>query len=329
MQQMTKKERVVAALNKQDVDRIPLSMWYHLPEVDQDPVSLAETSVALNRQYGYDFIKMMPFGNYGAQDYGLSVRFFCTKTQSAKEIQWGIRSVDDWLNIEPLPAYYGSYGKQVQFAHHIGRALGEEDTPYIQTLFTPMSTAMKLAGPRLFEDMRSHSRSVHQALEAITQTTISFVKANIEAGVAGFFLASKCAGIDLMTEAEYDAFCTPYDTRVVEAYKDLTYFNVAHIHGPDTRFKKMASLPVNCVNWHDRWVAPSMSEARIITDKCLMGGIHEKKFVDMQPEEIRPHLEEAVAGAGRRGLILSPGCCAKMDTPQINFYSVRLAAENL
>ena len=42
MNQMTHKERVIAAINKQDVDRVPLSIWYHMPHKDQDPISLAE-----------------------------------------------------------------------------------------------------------------------------------------------------------------------------------------------------------------------------------------------------------------------------------------------
>ena len=42
MDKMTKVERVKAALNIQDVDRIPLSIWFHMPDVDQDPVGFAE-----------------------------------------------------------------------------------------------------------------------------------------------------------------------------------------------------------------------------------------------------------------------------------------------
>lgn len=39
MELMTKRERIQAALNKQEVDRIPLSIWHHMPDVDQDPLS--------------------------------------------------------------------------------------------------------------------------------------------------------------------------------------------------------------------------------------------------------------------------------------------------
>lgn len=326
MNAMTKRERVQAALNKQEVDRIPISIWYHLPDVDQDPVELAERTVELTREHDYDFIKMMPFGNYGAQDYGLSVRFYCTPTQTAKERKFAIHSPEDWLRIEPLPAYYGTYGKQVQFARHLQRMLKGDDIPYIQTIFSPLTTAKKLAGPRVFDDMRRHPEALHQALQAFAETTIHFCKANIEAGVAGFFFASQCSSYDCCTEEEYEAFGSRYDLQILKAIQAGTWFNVVHIHGDHTMFEKMAAYPVNCVNWHDRWSAPSLAEARKLTDKCLLGGLNERWFAEASAQEIPAHLKEAVDSAGRRGLMLGPGCVAKLNTPPINFYAARVAA---
>ena len=46
---MTKKERVQAALRKEEVDKIPLSIWYHIPHVDQDPIQLAEETIRITR----------------------------------------------------------------------------------------------------------------------------------------------------------------------------------------------------------------------------------------------------------------------------------------
>ena len=71
------------------------------------------------------------------------------------------------------------------------------------------------------------------------------------------------------------------------------------------------------------------AEARKITDKCLLGGLHERWFVEAKPEEIPGHLREAVESAGRAGLILGPGCVAKLNTPPINFYVARVAVGEL
>ena len=329
MEKMTKRERVEAALNFQEVDRLPISIWYHLPHVDQDPVNLAEETIALTRKYDYDFIKMMPFGNYGAQDYGLSVKFHCTPDKPAKERRFGIEDYSDWTKLEPLPAYYGTYGKQVEFAQQMKKQLKGEDIPYIQTIFSPLSIAKKLAGPRIYTDIKECPKQLHQALEAITQTTINFVNANIEAGVAGFFFASQCASYNLMSGEEYDEFGIAYDQRVMEAACNGTYFNMIHIHGENTMWERLEKLPGNALNWHDRWIGPTLAEARQMTKKCLCGGINEKIFMNETVDTIRDHIAEDVSMAGKVGYMVTPGCVAKLDTPQINFYAARTAVENV
>lgn len=329
MKRMGKKERILAAINKQDVDRIPYGMWSHFPQVDQDPVQLAEVQIALARAYDLDFIKMTPYGNYSAHDFGLSVTFYCTPEQPAFERKFGIEDPSEWANLKALPGDFGSHGKQVLFARQLQKQLKGEEIPYIQTLFSPLTTAKKLAGPRLFEDMRSHPEEVHQALKAITETTINFIKLNIEAGVAGFFLAVQCANTAWVTEEEFDEFGVPYDLQVIEAFKDQTYFNVVHLHGENTMFEKVAAYPVQCINWHDRWVSPTMAEARKISDKCFLGGINERWLITAKPEEILGHMQEAVASSGRNGVMFTPGCVAELNTPQINFYALRTAIEQL
>ena len=326
---MTKRERIQAALNKQEVDRIPVSIWHHMPEVDQDPVELADRSIRIAHTFNYDFIKMMPFGFYGCQDYGVSIKFHCTPTETAKPRKYAIDTPEEWLQIEPLPAYYGTYGKQVEFTQQLNKQLKGEDIPYIQTIFSPLTTCKKIAGERVFDDMRKYPEYLHQALRAVTETTINFVKANIDAGVSGFFFATQCSSYDCCTLEEYQEFGTFYDLQVLKSFVEQTWFKVAHIHGDHTIFEHIAQYPVNCINWHDRWVSPSLAEARKITDKCLLGGLHEKWFIEATPEEIPGHLREAVESAGRTGLMIGPGCVAKLNTPLINFYAARVAIDTL
>lgn len=322
---MTKEERIRAALKKEDVDHIPFSVWYHLPHVDQDPIALAEEQLRLADLYDLDFIKMMPFGNYVAQDYGLSVDFFCTPTEPAFERKFGIASPEEWLRLEPLPAYYGTYGKQLQLAQYTNK-LSKGKYPFVQTIFSPMTVAKKLAGNRVFDDMRQHPEYLHQALAAITETTKNFVAANIEAGVSGFFFATQCSTSDLMTEAEHKEFCEKYDLEVINSYADKTWFNIMHAHGDNTYFKTLAEYPVNCINWHDRWAAPSLAEARKITDKCLLGGINEIWMEHSSYKDVPKHIEEAVEAGGRNGLMLTPGCCILLHTPQENLLAASIAA---
>jgi len=338
---MNKTERIKAALKGEPVDRVPINLWMHFSTVDQDPRSLAEAQVAFATKYDFDFIKLMPFGLYGVQDYGAKVKIFNQVNQPPIVEDYGIHDATDWGRIEELPATYSTYGKQVQLTRY-ALALAPKELPVIQTIFSPLTTARKLAGDRILLDMKENPALLKQALQAFTQTTINFVKANIDAGVSGFFFATQCANLDFLTEAEYREFGEYYDLQVINAYKDATYFNVAHLHGDKGMFDLIAAYPVNCINWHDRWSSPTLVEARTKTHKCLLGGIREVPYFDEHGNRIRAslltdgtvdeverHVREAIDAAGGHGLILGPGCVADQLSQEKNIYALRRAVNGV
>lgn len=338
---MTKRERIQAALRLQEVDRVPINIWSHLSTIDQDPVSLAQGQFEYAEKYDFDFIKMMPFGLYGVQDYGAKITFFNQVDQPPILAEPGIHKISDWGELEVLPAaIYGTYGKQVQFARTLAK-LNKGKYPLIQTVFSPLTTARKLAGDRVFVDMKADPALFKQALQVLTDTTIEFVKANIEAGVDGFFFASQCSVTDLMTEKEYKEFGTFFDLQVIEAFRRETWFNVVHIHGDNGMFDLLGNYPVQAISWHDRWSRPSLAEARSrIPGKALLGGIREIGYPDITGKlkrpslletgsisEIEAHIHEAIQEVDGRGLILGPGCCASQKSGETQLFAARGAVE--
>lgn len=336
---MERAERIKAALAGKEVDRVPVSVWMHFSECDQDPRALAEAQSRFNEKYDYDFIKMMPFGAYSVQDWGTQLKIYCDKYKEPVIDRPGITCAQDYRKIQPLPAYYGTWGKQVQLAQHLSRCV-KGKTPYIQTIFSPLTTLKKMAGNGLLSHMMEHPQLVHQALEAIAETTVNFVKANIEAGVSGFFFATQCATYDLLTDVLYAEFAKPYDLKVIQSYSEKTYFNVIHIHGDNIMFDTVSrSYPCTCLNWHDRHTKPSMEEARQVTSTCFLGGIQEVPyFVDgvlrydsflrrSTPDEVQRHIGEAIAQVQGTGVVIGPGCVADPRTPEENLKAVREAVE--
>lgn len=337
---MKRVERIKAALRCEEVDRVPVSMWMHFSEVDQDSRMLAESQVAFNEKYDYDFIKMMPFGLYTTQDWGNMIKVYCDKYKEPIVAKPAIQSIKDWEHIIILPATYGTWGKQLQLAQHVSK-LVKNETPFIQTIFSPLTTAKKLAGDRLFKDMKENPKIIHEVLQNITDTTKNFVRENINAGVSGFFFATQCASYDFMSEEEYMEFGVKYDSQVLDVYKNKTYFNVVHVHGDNIMFNTIANQEFNCLNWHDRHTKPSLEEAREITNKCFLGGVEEVPyFVDgvlhynsiMQrstPEQIKQHVREAVEQVEGKGLIIGPGCVVDPKTSEENLHAVREAVAGI
>lgn len=335
---MNREERIKAALNGQPVDRVPVAAWMHFSAVDQDPISLAEAEVAFTEKYDFDFIKMMPFGLYSTQDFGTKIKFYCTPHEEPIVLRPAINSLSCYEKIEPISGLQGTYGKQVEFARVLSK-IAPANTPYIQTIFSPFSTLKKMAGDRIFTDLKENPAVVHQALKAITATTIDFIKYNLEAGVSGFFFATQNACKDLMTLEELREFGAYYDKQVIDSYSSQTWFNALHIHGDNIYFEELANYPVNCLNWHDRHTSPTLAEARKITSKCFLSGIRSAPYFvngvlqyddiidEGSEDEIITHVQEAITAVDGQGLIIGPGCVVKPTAPEKNLHILRKAVE--
>jgi len=326
---MNRVERVKAALACEPVDRIPVSVWMHFPAIDQDPKTLAEAQVQAQRTHDLDFIKLMPFGLYSAQDWGCQVKFFCDAIHPAVVRKTAIDALEDWKSIEVLPPYFGTWGKQLLLTKYVKALVGNE-VPFVQTIFSPLTTARKLAGDRVFQDMRSHPDLIHAALARITETTIGFIRENIRLGVSGFFFATQCATQDVMSEAEHEEFGARYDLATLAAANDGTWFNIVHIHGRNSRFARVAAYPSQALNWHDRRESPSLGEARALTGKCLIGGMDEEGCLSTGPvDKIAAEVAESIHQAGTRGLMIGPGCVAHTDTPAENIAAACAAVRQV
>lgn len=336
---MNREERVRAVVEGNVPDRIPVSVWYHFSKYDQDPVSLAEVEAEFVEHYDYDFIKMMPFGNYGIQDFGAKLNIYCQTGKPVTLAAPGIQSVEDYKNLKSISGLQGTYGKQVEFARLLKQKV-TPNTPIIQTIFSPLTTLHKLTGGKVLGDIKEHPEEVKHALEVITEVTNDFILYNIEAGVDGFFFATQDARRELLDLETFRKFGETYDLQVMDSYAKKTWFNVVHIHGLDVYYKEIFfNYPAAVFNWHDRNTEPSLKKARRMTDTPFLAGIRAAtKLVDGKevrddivkdgtPEEIISHIHEAIDEVDGKGLMIGPGCVVAQDCSEENLRAVRKAVE--
>ena len=338
MQRMSKTDRVRAAIAFEEVDQIPIGLWPHFTPYDQDVEALVREHYKFYDEMDLDFVKLMPYGLSYVEDYGVKIKKFNVPDKWAAVDEVFIDSEEDWDKIVPLDVTKGTYGKQIAYAEGMLEKMKKsgDEAPVIHTVYSPLTTLYKLIGWGNWEQLSGFIRrdpaQVHRALRTITETTCAFIEENLRIGVSGFFFASQLANYKFMDDAGYDEFGKTNDMQVMDAMNG-GWFNVVHIHSftrePEmSMFARLAAYPVQCVNWHDRWVGPGLDEARKLTDKCLIGGINEEEYLNRVPyDELYAHVRKAVEQAGRRGFMLGPGCTIYEDTPLENFFAVRMAAE--
>lgn len=319
-------QRVRATIAGDAVDRIPVSLWRHFPDYDQDPRTLAAKMVEWQRKWNFDLVKFMPSGTYGVEDWG-AVSAYRGALNGAREIvEPGIRSVKDW-ELKSLDVQKGVYGMQNEALQIAAREL-DGSVPIQQTLFSPLTTARKLAGERLLSDVRRHPEVLENALQTITDVTIRFARDAIACGANGIFLATQLASHRILSAAEYARFGRPYDLQVLRAVAGQGRLNMLHAHGLDLMLDSMADYPVEMLNWHDRLTDPNLATAGKSFPGLVVGGLNENtSLVSGSTEPTRAEVNDAIAQTGGKRLMIAPGCVLLVTTRDEHIKAVLQTVE--
>lgn len=323
---MNKRERLEAAIHGQPVDRAPVALWRHFPGDDQRPGDLAAATVAFQRRWDFDFVKVTPASSFCVRDWGAEDEWLGNIEGTRDYTRRPIRSPDDWLALKPLDPRAGSLGEQLGCLRRIRQEL--PDTPIIQTIFNPLSQAKNLAGPDLVSLLRDQPQAARRGLEVIADTTIEFIRAAQAAGIDGVFYAVQHASTLVMSESEYRDFGILFDVRVLAATKDL-WLNVLHLHGVKIYFDLFKDFPVQVWNWHDRETPPDLRTGLSKIQGAVCGGIgRDGAMLRGSPEDVRREVMDALGQTGGRRLIVGTGCVTLIPSPESNLHAARSAVES-
>lgn len=325
--EMSKRERIKAALAGEAVDRAPVAFWRHWPGDDQQPDSLANVTLEFQDRYDLDFIKIPVSSAYCVDDYGVKHEYRGNLIGDRDYLERVIKRTEDWDRIEPLDIRKGTYGRHLQALRKVIEKK-ERETPVIFTIFNPLAMASYLAGDRtLLVHLRRYPEKVETALKALIQTCASFVKAVIAEGADGIFLSTRWASYELMSEEEYLRFGKPGDLNVLAASSG-GWFNVLHLHGQHPMFTALSDYPVQSVNWHDRTAWTGLIEAKELFNGTLMCGIEQYQTLNFgSPAEVQSEVHDAISLMKGRRLIVTPGCTYPISVPHANLAAMRNAVE--
>ena len=320
-----KRERVEAAIAGDAVDRIPVSAWRHHPVDDQSPEKFAAATLAFQREFDFDFVKVTPASSYCLREWGVrdSWRGHAHGTR-----EYGappIKNLEDWGKIAIYDPRVGDMGKVLLALELIGGQL-EAGTPFIPTIFSPLSQARNLVGDvGLLSHMRQEPDVIRGALQVITEQTLAFLDACREIKISGIFYAVQWASYAHLSEVEYGVFGRPYDLQILRSVSDL-WLNVLHMHGNDIMFEMATEYPAAIMNWHDMETEPDLLDGLKRWSGAVCGGIRqEATLAQGSADEVRNEALEAISSTGGRRFVLGTGCVTPIVTPYGNLRALRLS----
>jgi uroporphyrinogen decarboxylase len=323
---ITHRERIQACLQGEIVDRPPIALWRHFPVDDQSPEALAEAHLAFQRIYDFDILKVTPASSYSVKDWGVEDRWEGNTEGTRAYTKHVINAPADWESLAPLDPGAPHLSGQIKSLGLIRRALGEE-TPILQTVFSPLAQAKHLAGEgTLLSHLRRFPEAVEHGLRTIAESTKRFIRAAAEIGIDGIFLAVQHAQTGALSQEEFSRFGRPWDLNLLEAAGGM-WCNILHLHGEELYFDAVADYPIAIVNWHDRETAPRLTEAQSLRSGTVCGGLSRNTLVLGSPAEILKEGADALTSTHGRRMILSTGCVVPIIAPHSNVLAARRVVE--
>jgi uroporphyrinogen decarboxylase len=315
---MTKRERVMAALRGEAVDRVPLAFWLHNFAAENSAKGLAEETLRLHRRFDWDFLKPQSRAQCFAEMWGLGYTPSTEKARQYAVTRTPIRDATGLAALRPADPATGALGEQLEALRLIRAAVGPE-LPIIWTIFSPLMVLPFLVeGGRdaALALVRSAPRETAAAFDAMTETLAAYARAGLAAGADGLFYATNMATTSLVSPEECRRWQRPYDLRILEAVASAP-FNLLHVCGSGIHFDQFANYPVTAFSWATMPGNPSLDRVHGDTGKAVVGGLPAKpEIASMKADELVRRARRAVAQMRGRWLLLGPDCSINPDTPE-------------
>ncbi|MFC2008682.1 uroporphyrinogen decarboxylase family protein [Chloroflexota bacterium] len=319
-EQMTRRERVMAAARGEPVDRVPLSFFGHHHEAERTAESNVAFLTEQNRRLDWDFMKLQLSNSYLGAAWGAEYRWDpeTSPVSGAVLVKPAVKKVEDLAKLRRLDPTKGVFGEHVRMGRLFRDALGDE-VPFVHTIFSPLLVAGLLtdATPRtasivteLRRLMRESPDTLHEALSTIAKTLSDYARECVRVGADGIFMTNSPWSRDVITEEEYVHFAKPYDVAVLEAANEEgATFNMMHPCKEDIMLNVISDYPVAVLSYDSvSHRNPSLRVTLEQTDKSVWGGLHRDTLLNGPLEAIRAEVQDAFKQTGGRRFLLGPSC---------------------
>lgn len=343
---MTGADRIKKAIRGEKVDRVAIAGWMHTPLVDRNVTDFVRKTIQMTDYYGWDLVKVMTNGHFMTQAYGADIDYSIDpESWSGTVLRYPVQRIEDVRDLSVIEVKGSSLEAEVEVVRLLKEHYGDK-LPILATVFNPITSLQETISslnPFFVKHMMvHHKKELHKGLENMTQTVRNYMDALVDAGCDGFFFASQYCMRSIISTAQFEEFCKPYDVALLNHIKDKTWFNMLHVHGSaDLLMKEYLTYPVQAVNWEN---APagvaedrvsSIAQVREMTDMVLMSGIDQTSDFYVQGNNrdvVKKRMVDRLNTAKREctdgRFVFAPGCTLPLDAPDYLFTLIREAAED-
>lgn len=318
---MNKRERVLAAMNLQPVDRPPVGFWFHF----QAEQGVGEACVQAHLDYynhiDVDMVKIM------------CDSYFDYPNPVAK----AVKEPKDWYAMKPLGKDSPFIREQVERARAVKAGL-KDDMVVIYNVFAPFSLIRFGVGDDLVMDhLRREPEAIAYALDVIAEDCCTLSELLVtDAGIDGIYYCVQGGEKNRFTPEEYRRLITPTDKRVLEHANRFSETNVLHCcgwAGIPNNLEVWQDYPAKAVNWACFVENMNLVEGmKFFGGRCVLGGFDNRPqgvLYSGTREEVEAETARLIQRAGKTGVILGADCTLPATVDVNRFSWVVEAASRL
>lgn len=317
---MDKRTRVLNAMNKKEVDHVPVGFWFHFSGEEAMGDACVQAHLKYYRETDLDFVKIMCDGYF---PYPLPE----------------IGKAEDWKKLKPLNADHPFIREQVERAKAVVKEIGAERCVFYN-VFAPFSSlrfgaeAVGLSDDQVMAYIREDRNAVMGALDVIAQSNALLAELLItDAGCDGVYYCVQGGEYDRFTPEEYRNVITPSDLYVLEHANRFSDNNILHMCGWAGNRNQLAiwrDYPAKVVNWAVFVEGMSLEEGRYFVEgRTALGGFETHWDETTQQgiiytgskDELQAYTRNLILDHGKTGLMLGGDCTidAKLDWERIRW----------
>ena len=220
---MDKRTRVLNAMNKMEVDHVPVGFWFHFGGEEAAGEACVRAHLNYYQETDLDFLKVMCDG------------YFAWPLPE-------IREAEDWNRVEPLPADHPFIREQVERAAAIVKEIGKERCVFYN-VFAPFSSlrfgieAAGLPDALVMEHVRKNRNAVMRALDAIARTNALLAELLITEAGCEFITACRAGNTTVSSRRNMRESCVPpicMCWSMPTVFRKITFCICADGRGPET-----------------------------------------------------------------------------------------------
>jgi uroporphyrinogen decarboxylase len=318
------RDLIAAALHGEPLPICPVAAWRHHPGDDQSAEGLALATLAFQRRFDFDLVKVTPASTWQARDYGLRDAWQDDPIGRRAIVGRVVSSPEDWLHLPELNPWEG-FSARILAAVRRVRAQLPRSVPVLATVFNPYFQATQLAGPeRLQQHLDQAGDRVARGLAVIAANTRAVIQELVGLGIDGIYLASQHAGKDGPDAHRYADFALADDLACLDTAP--LPLNLLHLHGAAVHWQLYRGLRAAVLHYDSSAANPDPVQLAGDYPCGLSTGPTPAALVGHGPAMIEASILALRARMAGGRFVLSPGCAVPLAYRPDNLDALTAAA---